>query len=519
MIFILFVYGLSFFAFGLSLLQYPKQLQGVKFVKHIWLIGVFGLLHGSSEWIDMFKQIYVSHVYALNIASFVILPLSYAFLLYFAITVILEYYKKSPRTYALSVFLILACLYLLLSFQYDDIFLAGSVWARYLFGICGIFSGAYAIFIQKDYIETHISYLSKSYLVLLSLNLFVYGIFSGLIVPKAPIYLATIINQTSFIDTVGIPVQFFRAAFAISLAVYSIGLLKELQADMQTRLVKLSKAIEMNGDSVLITDTRGNIQYANPAFEKETGYTLNEILEQPASILKSGSHDDAFYKNLWDTILSGKIFREYFINKKKNGELYNEYKAVAPIMDSNGKILNFVSTGKNVTERMLLEKKLEKLASTDRLTHIANRSKFDKMMKVSIDRAKRYRVNVSLILFDIDDFKKVNDTFGHLAGDEILRKIANIANENIRQSDFLARWGGEEFMIIQSDIPSEEATNLAERLRLSIETANFPRIQKITASFGVTTFLKGDNTDSFLTRVDEALYSAKKSGKNRVVQI
>jgi diguanylate cyclase (GGDEF)-like protein/PAS domain S-box-containing protein len=342
---------------------------------------------------------------------------------------------------------------------------------------------------------------------------------SGLIVPQSNIYLSTLINQTDFIQYTGLPVQLFRALFALSLAIYSIDLLKELQVEIQTKLVKLSKAIEVSGDSVLITDINGNIQYANPAFEKETGYMLDEVLDKPSSILKSGSHDDAFYKKLWDTILSGKVFREYFINKKKNGELYNEYKAVAPIMDANGRILNFVSTGKDVTERMLLEKKLEKLASTDRLTNIANRSRFDEMMKVFVDRTKRYEVNLSLILFDIDDFKKVNDNFGHLTGDEVLRKIANIAKENIRQSDFLARWGGEEFMIIQPDIPSKEAIILAERLRLTIETSNFPRSQKITASFGVTTFLKNDSIDSFLSRVDKALYSAKTTGKNKIVQI
>jgi diguanylate cyclase (GGDEF)-like protein/PAS domain S-box-containing protein len=519
MIYILFVYGLSFFSFGLALLLYPKQIKGVRFVKHLWLISAFGLAHGTSEWLDMFKLINGANADILNPISFVILPLSYAFVLYFAIVVIFEHYKKNPYLYAFVILFALACIYIYLSFQNSNTYLAANVWARYLFGVFGILLGSYAIYLQRDNVNTHISYLSKSYLTLLSLNLFVYGILSGFIVPKSSIYLSTLVNQATFIQYTGLPVQLFRALFAISLAIYSLSLLKELQSDMQIKLTKLSKAIDVSGDSVIITDIEGNIQYTNPAFEKETGYVLSEILGKPASILKSGSQDNVFYKNLWDTILSGKIFREYFINKKKNGEIYNEYKAIAPIMDANGKISNFVSTGKNVTERMLLEKKLEKLASTDRLTHIANRSKFDEMLKSSIDRAKRYKVNLSLILFDIDDFKKVNDTFGHLTGDEVLKKVANIAGENIRQSDFVARWGGEEFMIIQPDISSEEASTLAERLRLNIETASFPRAQKITVSFGVTTFLKSDSIDSFLSRVDKALYSAKTTGKNKIVQI
>ncbi|NOX14780.1 MAG: diguanylate cyclase [Epsilonproteobacteria bacterium] len=519
MVFILFIYGLSFFAFGLALLLYPKQIQGVKFIENVWLIGAFGLFHGASEWVDMFKLINPMDVHVLNIVSFIILPLSYSFLLYFAITVILEYYKKLSYIYTAFILLAFLFLYLLLSFQYENIFLAGNVWARYLLGIFGVFSGAYAIFIQRDYVNANISYLSKSYLVLLSINLFAYGILSGLIVPKAPIYLATIINQTSFENFFGIPVQLFRATFALSLAVYSISLLKELQAEMQTKLIKLSKAIEVSGDSVIITDISGDIEYVNPAFEKETGFMLDEIVGEKSSILKSGMHHEDFYKKLWKTILSGKIFRNYFVNKKKNGEFYHEYKAIAPIKNSKGKISNFVSTGKNVTEHMLLEKKLKKLATTDKLTLVANRSKFDEIMKYSIDRAKRYDINLSLILFDIDNFKNINDTYGHLIGDEVLKKLAMIGKESIRKSDLIARWGGEEFMIVQPDIPKKEATILAQRLRKDIQDYDFPKVGQVTASFGVTTFKKSDTLDSFLTRVDKALYDAKERGKNRVVQI
>ncbi len=519
MVFILFVYGLSFFTFGLALLLYPKQLQGVKFVEYVWLIGAFGLIHGASEWVDMFKLIDATNIYVLNVISYIILPLSYSFLLYFAIIVILEHYKKFSYIYAVAIVLIFISVYLFLSLQYEDVFLAGNVWARYLFGIFGIFSGAYAIFIQRDYVSTHISYLSKSYLVLLSINLFAYGVLSGIIVPKAPIYLANIINQTSFENLFGIPVQFFRAIFALSLAIYGISLLKELQADMQTKLIKLSKAIEVSGDSVIITDIDGAIEYVNPAFEKETGFMLGEIIGQKPSILKSGIHDESFYKELWETILSGKIFRNYFVNKKKNGEFYNEYKAIAPIKNSKGKISNLVSTGKDITEHMLLQKKLKKLATTDKLTLVANRSKFDEIMKYSINRAKRYDINLSLILFDIDNFKNINDTYGHLIGDEVLKKMAKIGEKNIRKSDLIARWGGEEFMIIQPDIPEKEAIVLAQRLRQDIQNFDFPKVGRVTASFGITIFKKDDTLDSFLIRVDKALYSAKDRGKNRVVQI
>ncbi len=514
MIFILFIYGLSFFAFGLALLMYPKQLQGVNFVENVWLIGVFGLLHGASEWVDMFKQIDIANIYVLNIVNFIILPLSYSFLLYFAIITVAKYYKKSPKIYAVSTLFLFTVIYLLVSSRYENVFLAGNVWARYIFGICGIFLGSYAIFIQKDYIDSHVSHLSRSYLVIISINLFIYGLFSGLIVPRAPIYLASIINQNAFENFVGIHVQLLRALLALFLAVFSISLLKELQADIQIKLIKLSKAIEVSGDNVIITDINGIIQYVNPAFEKETGFKLDEIVGQKPSLLKSGMHEDDFYENLWTTILKGEIFRSYFINKKKDGELYNEYTAIAPIKDSKGNISNFVSTGKDVTKHMILEKKLKKLATIDKLTHVANRSKFDEVMKSSLGRAKRYGTNLSLILFDIDNFKKINDTYGHLVGDEVLKNIAKIVKKNIRKNDLVARWGGEEFMVIQPDIPSKDANILAQRLRQDIENFTFSKVQKVTASFGVTTFKVEDTLDSFLIRVDKALYKAKNSGKN-----
>ena len=109
------------------------------------------------------------------------------------------------------------------------------------------------------------------------------------------------------------------------------------------------------------------------------------------------------------TILNGDTFRSYIINKKKDGELYYEYKAIAPITNNKGQIVSFVSTGKDVTEHMLLEQKYEQLASVDTLTEIANRMKFDEVLKYSVDRAKRYNIELSVILFDIDNFKK-----GHL---------------------------------------------------------------------------------------------------------
>ncbi|MBU0631479.1 diguanylate cyclase [bacterium] len=520
MIYIFFVYGLSFFSFGLALLLYPKKIEGVKFVKYIWLVGSFGIIHGINEWVDMFKQIDGAHLYLLNQIGFVLLPLSYLCLLYFAlVSLSIEKDKRNMHLHAASIAGIFVIVFIAVTLRYDDLFTAGNVWARYLLGIPGIFMSAYVLFMQREHVHKHLSRSAKKYLILLSLILAVYGILSGVIVPKAPIYPATVLNQEVFQEYFDLPVQLFRAICAVLAAFTVITSLKILRHELQTRLVKLSKAIEMSGDSVVITDKNGVIEYVNPAFEEETGYTSESVIGKKSSILKSGRHEMAFYQAFWNLILSGKVFRGYFINKKKNGEFFDEYKAIAPIMNAKGEITNFVSTGKDMTKKIRLEKELEQLASTDKLTGIANRMKFDEFMEHSFDLAQRYKINLSLILFDIDNFKKINDVYGHVAGDKVLRAIADIGRKNVRKSDLLARWGGEEFMIIEPNIKEKEETILAERLCQAIQEHEFEGVGKVTASFGVTTFRHSDTIDSLLIRVDDALYAAKTSGKNRVVQI
>ncbi|MCX6073944.1 MAG: diguanylate cyclase [Campylobacterales bacterium] len=514
MITIFFIYGLSFFTFGGAILLYPKGLQDKRFVKHLWLIGIFGILHGIVEWIDMFKLIEPSNALLFNKINLLLLPLSYLFLLYFGLISLVDSFKRFLFSHLIFITAVLVTMLIALTFQNSNIYLAGNVWTRYLIAIPATFLTAYTLFKYKDNEGSH---LYKKHLFLLSISFFAYGVLAGVIVSNASIGMASLLNTTAFQEYVGLPVQLFRALFAILMVLITISLLRKMRLEVESQLVQLSKAIEVSGDSVLITDKEGIVLYTNPAFEEQTGFTKKESYGKNASIVKSGRHSTPFYQNLWKTIRSGKTFRSYMVNKKKNGELYHEYKAIAAIKNHKGKITSFVSTGKDVTQHMLLEKKFEQLASIDKLTGIANRLKFDEVLHYSIDRAKRYKVALSVILFDIDDFKKVNDSYGHISGDHVLKEIAHIGNANIRKSDLLARWGGEEFMILQPDIPEDEASILAKRLRKAIENHTFGAVGKVTISLGVTNFLETDTADSFLKRVDEALYAAKTSGKNKVV--
>jgi diguanylate cyclase (GGDEF)-like protein/PAS domain S-box-containing protein len=284
-------------------------------------------------------------------------------------------------------------------------------------------------------------------------------------------------------------------------------------------ITKLSKAIEAIDDIIIISDRAGVITFVNDAYVSHTGYSREESIGKTPSILKSGKHDKAFYKKMWKEILSGNVFRGLITNRKKSGELYYEEKTITPIKNAQGTTTSFISTGKDITERLDMQHELEKLASTDALSGIYNRHKFQELFKIEINRVTRYKKPLTVIMFDIDHFKDDNETYGHDVGDEVLKNLVNVVTKNIRNTDIFVRWGGEEFIILSPETEIQNATNLAEKLRSAIETASFGEAGSITCSFGVTHYKDKEIGDSFLKRVDDTLYKAKDKGRNRVIVI
>jgi diguanylate cyclase (GGDEF)-like protein len=169
-----------------------------------------------------------------------------------------------------------------------------------------------------------------------------------------------------------------------------------------------------------------------------------------------------------------------------------------------------------VTQRKRAEEEIHLLATTDSLTGIANRREFVRILEGEVDRARRYGVPLSLAMYDLDNFKRVNDTYGHDAGDDVLQAVTSLVKENIRAVDVAARWGGEEFMVLMPQSDIQAARNAAEKLRLAIAGHCFDKIDRLTASFGIAVFEPQDDLNSLLKRVDDALYRAKELGRNRV---
>lgn len=160
---------------------------------------------------------------------------------------------------------------------------------------------------------------------------------------------------------------------------------------------------------------------------------------------------------------------------------------------------------------------LLRLSNTDSLTGIFNRSKFNEEFKKWTDYSNTYENDISLVFFDIDNFKRVNDNYGHMAGDKVIKDIALSIQSKIRSTDIFARWGGEEFVILLPNTGNNQAAEMAERMRVAIENVTCSEWGNITCSFGIATLKKNESADSFINRGDKLLYEAKRCGKNTVV--
>jgi diguanylate cyclase (GGDEF)-like protein len=168
-----------------------------------------------------------------------------------------------------------------------------------------------------------------------------------------------------------------------------------------------------------------------------------------------------------------------------------------------------------IEEKQKIEAKLEYQARIDPLTSIYTRRKFNEVLSYELRRDERYPSGLSLILCDLDNFKAINDIYGHNTGDEVLKLFAKMVGDSIRGSDTFARWGGEEFVLLLPETGFETAIQIAEKIRQETENALFSKVGKITVSFGITQYLDGDSEDTIFKRADEALYKAKKNGRNR----
>ncbi|MGB5965900.1 MAG: sensor domain-containing diguanylate cyclase [Sulfurimonadaceae bacterium] len=262
---------------------------------------------------------------------------------------------------------------------------------------------------------------------------------------------------------------------------------------------------------VLFHDT---IVYSNPALEKMLGYNSSELLGKRFLEFIVPSQQQPMQESLQRLLLhdKSKVPSSLEFLTKNGQSLWTRIKTRLLVQ---GDTTLFLAIIIDISKERSEMQRLNRLANIDALTGIYNRRKFDELLLIEYKRAKRYTRHLSALFFDIDHFKKINDTYSHNAGDEVLKEFSKLVQAHIRETDVFARWGGEEFIVLLPETSSDKAMILAEHIRISIATFDFAHVGRVTTSIGITPLKGKEQANTFLKRLDRALYTAKKEGRNQ----
>jgi diguanylate cyclase (GGDEF)-like protein/PAS domain S-box-containing protein len=278
-------------------------------------------------------------------------------------------------------------------------------------------------------------------------------------------------------------------------------------------------------DAVYTVDLDGRITYWNDSCSRITGYASQEMIgkryRDTAFAFNRSDAEGASRPPMILSVLTAAMpgtWKGYI--QRKNGQRIPVMAHISPLFDQTGAVIGAVEVLQDISTQIALEeahRQLLHISRRDMLTGLYNRSSISEQLKAELERSRRYQQPLSIIMADIDFFKRINDQYGHDAGDKVLAKIGSVLIHNMRKPDVVGRWGGEEFLIIAPASPTEAAAVLAERIReyiKQIPTSEIPT--HVTASFGVAQYAEGMGHDQILNIADQALYQAKTLGRDRV---
>ena len=281
----------------------------------------------------------------------------------------------------------------------------------------------------------------------------------------------------------------------------------------------LANALSSIADAVFITDRDGRIVWANEAFSRLSGYAAHETLGRSPAMLKSGRQDAEFYRELWQTILAGSVWRGEVVERRKDGSLYAVDETITPLCDAAGNITHFIATLHDITSRKKEGGRDHFLAYHDSLTGLPNRALFLRLLEQALAHCARGGRRLAVLFVDLDHFKSVNDTSGHRMGDLLLVTAAERLRASVRKSDVVARLSGDEFTVIETGlVDSRPARALARTL---VRALGRPFMLKgrdvqVGASVGISIYPDdGTSPEELLQRADLAMYRAKEQGRNR----
>ncbi|MBQ0720300.1 MAG: EAL domain-containing protein [Gammaproteobacteria bacterium] len=288
----------------------------------------------------------------------------------------------------------------------------------------------------------------------------------------------------------------------------------------RAELLKLSQAAKASSSVIMITDASGHIEYVNPKFTQLTGYTRQEAMGKTPRILNTGQAPMATYKKLWSTILAGGEWRGEFRNRKKNGEYYWCRNSISGIKNEGGKLTHYLAIQDDVSKEYELNERLSYQASHDLLTGLFNRHEFERRTESLLARQRTEKGTHAICFIDLDQFKVINDTCGHVAGDALLRQLGPLLQGVVRQRDTLARVGGDEFAVLMEFCSLANAERLTRDLLKALQDYRFTWGEstfRVSASIGLAEIAEDvQDLSSLLKNADAACYMAKDSGRNRV---
>jgi len=274
---------------------------------------------------------------------------------------------------------------------------------------------------------------------------------------------------------------------------------------------------DLSSQAIMITDSDNSIIRVNSVFTAITGYSEEEVLGQNPHILSSGRHDSAFYFLLWESLKQQGQWEGDIYNRRKSGELYLQSLTIKLLHDANGNITNHIAMFSDITDEHERSLKLQHLSEHDVLTGLPNRMKLKQEFEFAITSAKRHRNTLAILFFDLNDFKPINDNYGHVTGDEVLQTIADRMRETIRDTDMVARIGGDEFVVLMTDIDSDVAiSTLTDKLKAEIAKPISIKGEVFTvpASCGAAEYPEqSDTLEGLLSIADGEMYKDKAAMK------
>ncbi|MBF0187244.1 MAG: EAL domain-containing protein [Magnetococcales bacterium] len=292
---------------------------------------------------------------------------------------------------------------------------------------------------------------------------------------------------------------------------------KETQADLQLA----RHIIDNTHDAVIITDLDGSILDVNHAYATITGYTCEEVLGRNPRLGKSGKHDQEFYDAMWREILTEGQWSGEIWDRRKSGEIYPKQLSVFTLLGEQGQPDRYVGIFNDISYRKSRELELQRLTHFDSLTGLPNRTLFKDRLDQAIVTARRRKERVALLFVDLDRFKYVNDTLGHEAGDELLKRVSERIKKHLREADTVARLGGDEFAVALSGVANDQgvalvAGNILNALKEPMTIQDHPLF--IGASIGISLFPgDGETFDQLSKNAEAAMYRAKEKGRDTFV--